>query len=172
MCVDYRELNKKIIRDRYPLPVMEDVLERCSDAKFFTTLDLKNGFFHVDMHEDSTKYTSFVTPDGQYEFLKVPFGLCNSPSTFQRFINMVFCKLIRENVMWVYMDDIIIPSKDEYENLDKIKKVFFVAANNGIKFQFQKCNFIRKKVEFLGHILENGTVKPSDGKTRAIQNLK
>lgn len=73
ICVDYRELNAKIVKDRYPLPLIEDVLESFCGARVFTTLDLKNGFFHVDVDKASVKYTAFVTPGGQYEFLKVPF---------------------------------------------------------------------------------------------------
>lgn len=78
LCVDYRRLNQKIIKNRYPLPLIDDQLDRLQGAKIFTTLDLKNGFFHVDVDEDSRKFTAFIIPDGQYEFLKIPFGLCNS----------------------------------------------------------------------------------------------
>lgn len=81
----------------------------------FSTLDLKDGFFHVTLHEDSVKYMAFVTPNGHYEFLKVPFGLCNSPAAFQRDINAKFQRLIDSGVVLVYIDDLIIPSRDETE---------------------------------------------------------
>lgn len=84
LCVDYRQLNQKIVRDKYPLPLVEDQLDKLSEAMVYCTLDLKNGFFHVPLEEESMRYTSFVTPDGQFEFLMVPFGLCNSPAVFQR----------------------------------------------------------------------------------------
>ncbi|GBM27035.1 Retrovirus-related Pol polyprotein from transposon 297 [Araneus ventricosus] len=87
LCMDYRKLNAKTVKDRYPLPLIDEVLNQLHSGKFFSTIDLKNGFFHVKMEEGSKKLTSFVTHDGQYEFNKVPFGLCNSPSIFQRFIN-------------------------------------------------------------------------------------
>ncbi|KAK9751620.1 Reverse transcriptase (RNA-dependent DNA polymerase) [Popillia japonica] len=80
ICIDYRKLNRKIIKDRYPLPIIEDQIDKLANARIFTTLDLRNGFFHVPVTEDSVKYTSFVTPHGQYEFLKTPFGLCNAPA--------------------------------------------------------------------------------------------
>lgn len=83
LCIDYRLLNKKIIKDRYPLPLIEDQLDQLQDTKVFSTLELKNGFFHVRMDDASVKYTAFIVPDGQFEFLRVPFGLCNSPSVFQ-----------------------------------------------------------------------------------------
>lgn len=87
LCVDYRLLNKKIVKDRYPLPLIEDQLDLLQGAKVFSTLDLKNGFFHVQMDEHSRKYTAFIVPNGHFEFLRVPFGLCNSPAIFQKFIN-------------------------------------------------------------------------------------
>lgn len=99
ICCDYRKLNKVIVKDRFPLPLIEDVLDKLEGTKNFSTIDLKNGFFHVDVEESSTKYTSFVTPNGQYEFLKCPFGLCNSPAVFQRFINNIFRPLTSKNYM-------------------------------------------------------------------------
>jgi len=82
ICCDYQKIYKKIIKDRFPLPLIEDVLDNLENAKLFSTIDLKNGFFHINIEESSRKYTSFVTPSGQYEFLKCPFGLCNSPAVF------------------------------------------------------------------------------------------
>ena len=112
LCIDYRLLNKKIIKDRYPLPLIEDQLGRLQDARVFSTLDLKNGFFHVPVDESTQKYTAFIVSDGHFEFLRVPFGLCNSPAVFQKFVNATFKELIREGVVLTYMDDLIVPSKD------------------------------------------------------------
>lgn len=103
LCIDYRLLNKKIIKDRYPLPLVEDQLDALQDAKVFSTLDLKSGFFHVPVDESSKKYTAFVIPDGHYEFAKMPFGLCNAPAVFQKFINAVFRDLIRKKIVMVYI---------------------------------------------------------------------
>ncbi|GFX40459.1 retrovirus-related Pol polyprotein from transposon 17.6 [Trichonephila clavipes] len=118
------------------------------------------------MDPNSTKYTSFVTHEGQYEFLRVPFGLSNSPSVFQRFIYTVFRKLIRDNILIVYMDDLLIPSQ-----INKLRLVLQTAADFGLELNLKKCNFLQRKIEFLGYIIENGTLKPSPSKTQAVQNF-
>jgi Reverse transcriptase (RNA-dependent DNA polymerase) len=136
--VEHRRLNKAIVKDRFPLPLIEDKIHRLSGAMVFSTLDLRNGFFHVEVAEKSQKFTSFVTPSGRYQFL-VPFGLSNSPSVFQRLINAVFCPLVRENVISIYMDDLVIPSVDEGEGVDKLKRTLEVAAEYGLQIKWKKC---------------------------------
>lgn len=171
LCCDYRRLNKNIVKDRFPLPLIEDVMDGLEGANYFTTIDLRNGFFHVDVDEDSIKYTSFITPTGQYEFLKCPFGLCNSPAVFQRYINFVFRPLIRGKTLIYYMDDLIIPSISEIEGLEKLEKVLDVASRYGLDIKTEKCQFLKKRVNFLGYIVENGKIQPSDEKTKAIKNF-
>lgn len=90
MCIDFRVLNRITAKDSYPIPLIDDLLDRLAGKTIFSKLELKNGFFHVFMHKDSIKYTSFVTPLGQFEFLRMPFGLKNAPSTFQKFVNKIF----------------------------------------------------------------------------------
>lgn len=103
--------------------------------------------------------------------MKVPFGLCNSPAVFQRFINKNFWPLIKANIVVVYMDDLIVPAKDEKENVMRLRQVLDVAQMNALCIGFSKCQFVKKRVTFLGHILENGTVQPSEEKTRAIRQF-
>ena len=123
-----------VIRERQPLPLIEDVIDRLANVSVFSTLDLKDGFFHVPVEEHSRKYTSFVTPTGQWEFCKVPFGLCNSPPVFQRYIQYVFKYMIREKILMVYVDDLIILAGNMEEALDHLRTVLQVAAPYGIKF--------------------------------------
>ncbi|GFW78535.1 retrovirus-related Pol polyprotein from transposon 17.6 [Trichonephila clavipes] len=123
------------------------------------------------MDPNSTKYTSSVTHEGQYEFLRVPFGLSNSPSVFQRFIYTVFRKHIRDNILIVYMDDLLIPSKNEAEGLNKLRLVLQTAADFGLELNLKKCNFLQRKIVFLGYIVEKGTIRPSPFKTQAVQNF-
>lgn len=171
ICVDYRALNKKIIKDRYPLPLIEDQLDKLQDARVFSTIDLKNGFFHVEVDTASQKYTAFIVPDGHYEFTRVPFGLCNSPAVFQKFVNVAFQELIHEGVVLTYMDDIIIPAADCENALRNLQRVLSVASQTGLEINWKKCSFLQRRVEFLGHVIENGCVHPSPQKTEAVQKF-
>lgn len=171
VCVDYRRLNKKIIKDRYPMPVMEEQLDKLSNSRVYSTLDLKNGFFHVPVEAESIKYTSFVTHNGQYEFLRTPFGLCLSPASFGRFISEVFHNLIQDGYLMAYVDDLIIPSKDVEEGIEKLKKVLKVAADHGVIINWKKCQFLQSKGEYLGHIIKENTLKPSGKKVEAVKKF-
>lgn len=104
VCIDYRPINKKIIKDRYPAPHMDDVLDALRGAKVFSTIDLKNGFFHVPIEKESRKYLAFVTHSGQYIPTCAPFGCSNSPAAFHRHINNIFRQLIIEKSIVVYVD--------------------------------------------------------------------
>lgn len=161
-------LNRNIIKDRYPLPLIEDQLDQLQDAKVFSTLDLENGFFHVRMDEASIRYTSFIVPDGQFEFLRMPFRLCNSPSVFQRFIYAVFRDLTKRRIVLIYLDDLIVLSNDESDGLKNLKIVLDVASEAGLAINWRKCRFLQRRVEFLGHVVENGTVRSSERKTKAV----
>ncbi|GFX52613.1 retrovirus-related Pol polyprotein from transposon 17.6 [Trichonephila clavipes] len=171
MCIDYRKLNQKLVKDKFPLPIIEDVLDTLQEAKVYSTLDLRNGFFHVDVDEDCRKYTSFIVPDGQFEFNKVPFGLSTSPGVFQRYVSSIFRDLTRKGIVISYLDDLVIPAKNEQEGLEKLKIIFEVAKKYGLESKFKKCQFLKKKIEFLGHIVESGTIKPSPMKTLAVRKF-
>lgn len=171
LCCDYRKLNEKIVRDNFPMVLMDSVIEKLQGFKVFTTLDLTNGYFHVQVEKESQKYTSFVTQKGQYEFLYVPFGIKNSPAVFTRFIQAVLRDLIRSGDAVVYMDDIVIASKDVEDGLEKLERVLEVASKNGLRINWSKCQIAQRKVQFLGYVVENGTIRPSDEKTQAVANF-
>lgn len=171
LCVDYRRLNSKTFKQRFPLPVIDDVIDQLHSASVFTTLDLKNAFLHVDVDEQSQKYTSFVTHTGQYEFLKMPYGLSNSPLVFQRYIYNIFRDLINDNTLIIYMDDIIIPSIDEKEGLAKLERVLTTASEYGLELNIKKCHFLQREIDFLGYQIKNGQLYPSPLKTKAVLNF-
>ncbi|XP_055632935.1 uncharacterized protein LOC129773362 [Toxorhynchites rutilus septentrionalis] len=169
VCVDYREINKRMIRDKFPMPNLEEQIDQLSGACVFTTLDLKNSYFHVPVEQKSQKYTSFVTSEGQYEFLRAPFGLCTSGNCFGRFINTVLNDLIKEGKVIVFVDDMIIPSKDEEEGLEVLTTVLKVSEAAGLNFNWNKCVFLQRRVESLGYTVYEGRVEPAPAK---IEKLK
>ncbi|GFV11306.1 retrovirus-related Pol polyprotein from transposon 17.6 [Trichonephila clavipes] len=170
-CIDYRKLNQKLVKDNFPLPLIEDVLDILQEAKVYSTLDLRNGFFHVYVDEDFRKYTSFIVSDGQFEFNKVPFGLSTSRGVFQRYVSSIFRDFTRKGIVISYLDDLVIPAKNEQEDLEKLKIILDVAKKYGLEIKFKKCQFLKKKIEFLGHIVESGTIKPSPTKTLAVRKF-
>jgi len=115
LCVDYRKLNKTMVKDNYPLPLIDDSLDTLVKKTIFSKLDLKHGYFHVFVDSESIKYTSFMTPLGQFEFMRMPMGLKNAPAVFQRFINKIFADMISEGKVVIYMDDIMIASREMVE---------------------------------------------------------
>lgn len=122
LCVDYRALNGITIKDRFPLPRIDDQIDQLGRCKYFTTLDMAAGFHQIPIAENSISKTAFVTPDGHFEYLRSPFGLSNSPAVFQRAICKALGKL-KDTDALVYMDDIIIPSETIPTGLNKLDRV-------------------------------------------------
>lgn len=143
MCIDFRRLNKVVIKDNYPLPLIDDLLDRLVNKTVFTKLDLKNSYYHLFMDKESIKYTSFVTPLGQYEFLRMPMGLKTAPQVFQRFVNNIFMDLIKENKVIIYMDDIMIASVGMKEDLLILKEVLKRLVKNQLELRLTSVNFYR-----------------------------
>ncbi|GFU71201.1 retrovirus-related Pol polyprotein from transposon 297 [Trichonephila clavipes] len=170
VCIDYRRLNRKLIKDNYPLPLIDDILDCLQNAKIFTTLDQKNLFFHVAVNERSRRFTSFVSHNGQYQYRRMPFGLSTCPSTFMRYINAIFRHLISKSIVLPYMDDVIIPAANESQALEYLKIVLQVACDYGLEINLKKCQFLKNKMEFLGRIIENGRLFPSPSKSKAVIN--
>ena len=133
ICVDYRALNAKVVKIKYPLPVIEDQLDCLRDAKIFTSLDLKNSFFHVSIEEADCKYMTFVVPGEYYEFLRLPFGLCISLAYFQQYMNAVFRDLVAKGIVIIYMDDLIIPSGNLSEGKERQEWVLKRASEYGLQ---------------------------------------
>ncbi|GFY48696.1 hypothetical protein TNIN_414301 [Trichonephila inaurata madagascariensis] len=136
VCIDYRRLNYKLIKDNYHLPLIDDILDCLQNVRIFTTLDLKNGFFHVAVNEKSHTFTTFVAHKGQYQFRRMPFGLSTCPSTFMRYINAIFRQLVSKSIFLPYMDDVFIPAANESEALEYLKIVLEVACDYGLEINF------------------------------------
>jgi len=168
VCVEYRLLNQKIVKHRFPMPLVEGKIDCLRGAQVFSLIDLTNGFFHVPVEEESRKYTAFVIPDGHYEFMVTLFGLCNNPVSFLRFVTEVFQDLIRRKIVITYVDDIVIPGSSYEDGYEKLVMILKVAEEHGLMINWRKCSFLTKKIEFLGHKIEHSQVRPAKSKINAV----
>lgn len=168
MCVDYRALNAITVRDNYPLPLIDDCIEYLSNKKYFSVLDLKSGFHQVDVSSDSVKYTSFVVPGGQYEYLKMPFGLKNAPSVFQRFVSEILQSLIVSRKIVVYMDDILLATETVDEHFGLMAQLLSIIAEHGLELQLRKCQFVFTRIEYLGYAIDSNGIRPGERHLDAI----
>jgi len=148
LCVDYRKRSKTMVKDNYQLPLIDDLLDTLVNKTIFSKLDLKHGSFHVFVDSESIKYTLFLTPLGQFEFMRMPMGLKNAPAVFQRFINKIFADMIKDGKVVIYMDDIMIASKEMQEHLDVLKEVFDRLARNKLELRLDKCEFLQASVQY------------------------
>jgi transposase InsO family protein len=169
MCVDYRALNKITIKNKYPIPRIDEMLDQLNGAKIFSKLDLKSGYHQVRIKDDDIEKTAFRTRYGSFEFVVLPFGLTNVPPTFMRLMNSIFHKYIDEFVI-IYLDDILIYSKNEDEHLHHIKLVLQLLQHNHLYVNKAKCEFGVSEIEFVGHIVTSHGVKVDDNKVIAIKN--
>ena len=168
--IDYRKLNEKTVDDKFPIPDITDILDKLSKSNYFTTLDLTSGFHQIEVHPDDIPKTAFSTDFGHYEFKRMPFGLKNAPSTFQRLMNFVLKDLVNK-ICFVYLDDIVILGTFLQEYLENIEKVFKRLREANLKIQLDKCEFLRTEVEYFGHIITTEGVKPNPRKIQAIKNF-
>lgn len=171
IAIDYRALNDKTIYDRYPLPNISDVLERLGSAKYFSVIDLKQGFHQIPMDEGSIQKTAFRIESGLYEFLRMPYGLRNAPPTFQRMMDEVLSGYLNQFCL-VYIDDIIIFSSSLDEHIQHLTKVFERLRQYNLKTQMDKCEFIKKELLYLGHLVTTEGLKPNPEKIKAVQDFK
>ena len=162
LCVDYRKLNEVTKPDRHPMPNVTDVISGLSGVRYFTTLDLVRGYYQMPIAEDSREFTAFSTPRGHWQFKRLPFGLKNAPSAFQREMQAVLEGFAWKKVM-VYIDDILIMENSWEDHLNLLDKVLGTLIKNGIKVKPAKCCFGQRRVKFLGHIIgQDGVQKSSE----------
>jgi len=160
MVVDYRKLNEKVIKDRYPMPLINDVLDSLGRAKYFSTLDLASGYHQIEVKQEDIPKTAFSAEGGHFEYVRMPFGLNNAPATFLRLMNNIFGELLGKCCL-IYMDDIMVYSTSLQEHVTDLEKVFKKLAEANFKLQLDKTAFLKKEVEYLGHVVTQKGIRPN-----------
>ncbi|XP_050374592.1 uncharacterized protein LOC126792152 [Argentina anserina] len=168
LCVDYRALNKVTLRNKYPIPLINDLFDQLSSAKYFTKLDLCLGYHQVCIAKGDEYKTACVTRYRAFEFLVMPFGLTNAPATFCTLMNQVLSDLLDRFVV-VYLDDIVIYSSTLKEHVEHLKVVFQRLRDNKLYMKREKCSFAQDTIKFFGHIIERGRIRMDMEKVRAIE---
>ena len=148
LCVDYRALNSLTVKDSYPMSRIDEALDNMSGCAYFTKLDLRSGYHQIRVHDEHVSRTAFRTPFGSFEFLVMPFGLCNAPATFQRAMNQTFADALQSHVK-VYLDDIVVHSKTFEEHLVHLKDVLSRLRANKWYGRLDKCEFAQPSIELL-----------------------
>jgi len=167
LCADYRALNEVTKKDRHPLPLISEALDRLGGAKYFTKLDIKDAYHNIRIREGDEWKTTFSTKLGTYEYLVMPFGLCNAPAAFQRGINEVLIKHI-DIYCIVYLDDVLIYSNTLQQHRKGVGNILEVIRKSGMKVKPSKCEFHQSETEYLGFIIGQEGVKTDPVKTQAI----
>lgn len=171
LCIDFRELNKLIIPESYPFPLIEDLIAKTQGCNWFTTLDINSAFWSIPLQYEDREKTGFITQTGHYHWTCLPFGLKISPAIFQRILYGIIQKYQLTSFCINYLDDILIFSKSFKEHKQHVEKLLLAIRTEGWKLKFVKCSFAQHKTKYLGHIIENGTIKPISDNLKAIKEF-
>ncbi|GJW69463.1 reverse transcriptase domain-containing protein [Tanacetum coccineum] len=171
MCIDYRELNKLTIKNRYPLPRIDDLFDQLQGACCFSKIDLRSGYHQLRVREEDIPKTAFRTRYGHFEFTVMPFGMTNAPAIFMDLMNRV-CKPYLDKFVIVFIDDILIYSKSEEEHEVHLKTILDLLKKEKLYAKFSKCEFWLKEVQFLGHVVNHDGIHVDPSKVESVKNWK
>ena len=166
-CCDFRKLNAASRRDSYPLPRISEFISTLAGVKVFFTLDLKSGYYQIDMKPEDREKTAFTTQFGLFKWKVMPLGLCNSPSLFQRLTDLLMTGLNWHSVL-VYLDNLLIFGRDYDEHYKNLREVLERLRGTLLKLSIKKCHLLKSEVTYLGHVIANGEVRPDPAKTKLI----
>ena len=170
-CCDFRKLNDSTIKDAYPLPRIDMCLDCLSTASVFSTMDLQSGYWQIKLREEDQHKTAFITKYGLWEYTKMPFGLCNAPSTFQRCMELIF-RGMQWKTLLIYLDDLILYSSNISEHFSQLDEVLSKLCEAGLKLKPSKCEFIKDEVLYLGHIVTPNGIKPNPKIVESVEKWK
>ena len=168
LCVDYRRLNKSIVRERHMLPTVDEITAMLEGARVFSVLDAESGFHQVPLSEESRPYTTFASHCGLFRFKRLPFGIACAPEIFQRVVSDILQGL--DGVM-IYIDDILIFGRDQQEHDKRMEQVLRRLSNANLKLNWTKCQIRQSRVKYLGHWLSDQGILPDADKMHAIQDM-
>ncbi len=167
MCGDYRNLNNVTIKNKYPLPRIQDLFDQVQGAGVFSKIDLRSGYHQIKIKKEDVPKTAFVSRYGHHEYLVVPFGLTNAPAIFMNLMNKIFMKYLDKFVI-VFIDDILIYSKDKEEHAKHLKIVLQILREHQLYPKFSKCKFWLDSVEFLGHVITKEGIAVNPSKVQSV----
>ncbi|GKB52969.1 putative reverse transcriptase domain-containing protein, partial [Tanacetum coccineum] len=171
MCIDYRELNKLTVKNRYPLPRIDDLFDQLQGSSVYSKIDLRSGYHQLRVREEDIPKTAFRTRYGHYEFQVMPFGLTNAPAVFMDLMNRV-CKPYLDKFIIVFIDDILIYSKSKQEHEEHLKIILELLKKEELYAKFSKCEFWIPKVQFLGHVIDSEGIHVDPAKIESIKSIK
>nr|GEZ64382.1 putative reverse transcriptase domain-containing protein [Tanacetum cinerariifolium] len=169
MCIDYRELNKITVKNRYPLPRIDDLFDQLQGSSVYSKIDLRSSYPQLRVREEDIPKTAFRTRYGHYEFPVMPFGLTNAPAVFMDLMNRV-CKPYLDKFVIVFIDDILIYSKDEKEHEEHLKAILELLKKEELYAKFSKCEFWIPKVQFLGHVIDSQGIHVDPAKIKSVKD--
>ncbi|GJR64254.1 putative reverse transcriptase domain-containing protein [Tanacetum coccineum] len=169
MCIDYRELNKLTVKNRYPLPRIDDLFDQLQGSSIYSKIDLRSGYHQLRVREEDIPKTAFRTRYGHYEFQVMPFGLTNAPAVFMDLINRV-CKPYLDKFVIVFIDDILIYSKNKQEHAEHLKLILELLKKEQLYAKFSKCEFWIPKVQFLGHVIDSQGIHVDPAKIESVKD--
>ncbi|KAJ9541670.1 hypothetical protein OSB04_028176 [Centaurea solstitialis] len=167
MCIDYRELNKLTVKNRYPLPRIDDLFDQLQGAAWFSKIDLRSGYHQLKVKEEDVHKTAFRTRYGHYEFVVMPFGLTNALAAFMDLMNRV-CRPLLDRSVIVFIDDILIYSKTKEDHVEHLREVLEILRKEQLYAKFSKCDFWLQEVQFLGHLVNREGIKVDPAKVEAV----